>query len=488
MHYFKSLGIFSILYFFSLIGIFTISAIENKIVLISTVLLYIEFIMVIAFYYMKSYTIINRLAISLSLSFLMYLIHLLITLPFSLMFISDDMSYAGLQKSALTVIRVLITLQLYGVILLFLQRILKRENIKLSKSLLAFFFLLVIASLTPVEYFQVKFIYLLNSFLPMFFIFFILTHLLLLNKKINIQNEFTTYLNASFYLVALWAMCGYLYGLVLYFDNWEIFDLGAFYSLKGYEPIEGLPRSWWVPISDVLYFRFPSTFENPITAGFFSAFFSMTMISLRRYIWGTLFFIFTLFSVSKGAILFLLLFIIVFISSNISSLLKVLLLKIFNSPILITLLLIAYISLQLVVSEMFKNSASIHMLGLTLPFTHMNEYTLFELIFGHGIGSGGNFYKGVVGTNLDFITWLKSGSESGIGTIFYQLGSLGLTLVIWISYKIIFLLRTLEARFIYFFYFVSMFIQENLINQNLLLLVFFSIIVIEFNKNIKDFQ
>lgn len=488
MHYFQSLGIFSILYFFSLLGIFTISTIENKLVLISTILLYIELIMIVIFYYIKRYTSIHRLAIVLSLSFLMYLIHLLVTLPFSLMFMSDDMSYAGLQKSALTVIRVLITLQFYTLILVYLQSILKRENIKVSRSFFAFFFILIIASLTPVEYFQVKFIYLLNSFLPMFFILFILTHLLLLNKKINIQNEFTIYLNASFYLVALWAMCGYIYGIVLYFDNWEFFDIGTFYSLKGYEPIEGLPRSWWVPIGDVLYFRFPSTFENPITAGYFSAFFGITMIALRRYNIAILFFIFTLFSVSKGAILFIMLFIFVFFSSHISSFLKILLLRIFNSTTTITLLLIGYISLQMIMSEIFKTSAAIHILGLTLPFTHIDQYSLFELIFGHGIGSGGNFYKSVVGVDLSVLSWLKSGSESGIGTIFYQLGLLGLSLIIWISYKIIFLLRTLEARFIYFFYFLSMFIQENLINQNLLLLVFFSIIVIEFNKNIKDFK
>ena len=487
MYYFKSVGIFSILYFFSLLGIFAISTIENKIVLISTILLYVELIMVIVFYYMKQYTIMHRLAIALSLSFLMYLIHLLVTLPFSLMFISDDISYAGLQKSALTVIRVLITSQLYIVILFFLQRILKRENIKLSKSLLAFFFILIIASLTPVEYFQVKFIYLLNSFLPMFFILFILTHLLLLNKKINIQNEFTTYINASFYLVALWAMCGYIYGIILYIDNWEVFDIATLYSLKGYEPIEGLPRSWWAAYGDFRFFRFPATLENPIITGYFSAFLSMTMIALRRYLWGALFFIFTLVSVSKGAILFLILTIIIFISSRMSSILKILLLRIFNSPLIITLLLIGYISLQIIVSEMFKSSASIHILGLTLPFINIDQYSLYELIFGHGIGSGGNFYKGAVGSNIDFTTWLKSGSESGIGTIFYQLGMIGLTLVIGISYKIIFLLRTLEARFVYFFYFLSMFMQEDLINFNLLLLMFLTIIIIEFNKKNKDF-
>jgi len=489
MQYFRSLGIFSILYFFSLLGIFAISTIENKIVLISTVLLYVELIMVIVLYYMKmkQYTIMHLLAIALSLSFLIYLIHLLVTLPFSLMFIADDMSYAGLQKSALTVIRVLITLQLYTVIIFFLQAILKKENIKLSKSFLAFFIVLVIASLTPVEYFQVKFIYLLNSFLPMFFILFILTHLLLLNKKINIQNKIVPYLNASFYLVALWAISGYLYGIVLYFDNWEVFDIATLYSLKGYEPIEGLPRSWWIPINDIMVFRFPSTFENPITASYFAAFFAMISVSLRQYLLGIIFFIFTLVSISKGAILFLFLAIIIIISSRISLILRILLLRIFNSPLILAILLTSYITLQIFVSEIVKSSASIHILGLTLPFINIEQYSIFELFFGYGIGSGGNFFKSAVETSLDNSVWLKSGAESGIGTIFYQLGILGLTLITWINYKIIFLLRTIEARFIFFFYFTSMFLQENLINFNLLILVFFTVIVIEFNKNKKDF-
>ena len=72
MLYFKSLDIFSILYFFSLLGIFAISTIENKIILISMVLLFVELTTIIVFFYIRQYTIIHRLTIALSLSFLMY--------------------------------------------------------------------------------------------------------------------------------------------------------------------------------------------------------------------------------------------------------------------------------------------------------------------------------------------------------------------------------------------------------------------------------
>jgi hypothetical protein len=155
---------------------------------------------------------------------------------------------------------------------------------------------------------------------------------------------------------------------------------------------------------------------------------------------------------------------------------------------MITLLIISYIGLQIFIAEILKSSASIHILGLTLPFINIGEYSFIEVLFGHGIGSGGNALKGVIGSDMSIMEWLQTGSESGIGTIFYQLGSIGLMNIIIINYRIIFSLRTLEAKFIYFFYFLNMFIQENLINLNLLLLVFFTIIIIESQKQTKGIQ
>jgi len=149
---------------------------------------------------------------------------------------------------------------------------------------------------------------------------------------------------------------------------------------------------------------------------------------------------------------------------------------------MITLLIIICIGLQVFIAGILKTSASIHILGLTLPFINIGDYSFVEILFGHGIGSGGNSLKGVIGSDMPIMEWLQSGSESGIGTLFYQLGSIGLLSILVINYKIIFLLKTLEAKFIYFFYFLNIFIQENLINFNLLLLVFFTIIIIEFQK------
>jgi hypothetical protein len=450
--------------------------------------LYVQTITILLLFYVRKKEVVERIALILSVSFILYLLHLLVTLPFSLLSLSTDMSFAKLQKSTLTAIRIILTLELYVIIIFFIRYLLAYHQLKISKDFIYLLLILIVATITPVNYFRVKLIYLLNSFLPLLFILFILTHILYLNKKIKFGFIFTTYINTSFYILVFWALLGYTYGLILYIDNWKFFDIATFYTLKGHEPINGLPISWWIPIGDTLFFRFPSIFENPITAGYFSAFFSMTLFFLRKNLLATLFFIFTLMSVSKGAILFLLLFMIVLLISNTKTIIRTLLLKILNSPIVLLILLIGYLFLQYLVSIFFHTSATIHMLGLTLPFNNIFQYSIYEVLFGHGIGSGGNFHAAASGESLEEITWLTRGAESGIGTIFYQLGFSGLALILSISYKLVFIFQTIESRFIYFFYFLNIFMQENLINQNLLILVFLSILIIEFNKHIKDFR
>ena len=482
MNFFKNLSIFSIIYLLFLIVLFAISSNNNKYLLIGYILISIEFIIFVILYYLQYISVTDKIAKILSFSFITYIIHLLVVLPLSLMFISDNLEFAGLQKSVLTVIRVLITLQLYILIIFFLIKVFKKNRLKLQKVFLIFLLSIIISLIIPVPYMQVKFIYFLNSFLPMFLILFILTHLLLLKEEFNIQKSFKKYLNPTLAVVIGFVLISYIFGLILYFNKWEVFDIGTLYSLKGYEPIEGLPRSWWAQIENIAFIRFPITLENPITASYLSAFLTMILIYLSRYTLAFIFFIFTLFSFSKGAIIALALYVITIIFSRIFPLFKKICLKIFNSFTMITLLIIIYIGLQVFIAGILKTSASIHILGLTLPFINIGDYSFVEVLFGHGIGSGGNSLKGVIGSDMPIMEWLQSGSESGIGTLFYQLGSIGLLSILVINYKIIFLLKTLEAKFIYFFYFLNMFIQENLINLNLLLLVFFTIIIIEFQK------
>jgi len=482
MHFLKNVSIFLIAYLVFLIILFAISANNNKYLLIGYILISIEFIIFVILYYVQYISVTDKIAKILSFSFITYIIHLLVVLPLSLMFISNNLEFAGLQKSVLTVIRVLITLQLYILIIFFLIKVFKKNRLKIQKIFLVFLLSIIISLIIPVPYLQVKFIYFLNSFVPMFLILFILTHLLLLKERFNIQKSFKKYLNPTLTVVIGFILISYIFGLILYFNKWEVFDIGTLYSLKGYQPIEGLPRSWWAQIENIAFIRFPITLENPIVAGYLSAFLSMIMIYFSKYILAFLFFIFTIFSFSKAAIIYLFLYMVIIISSRLSFIFKKIFLKIFNSITMITLLIIAYLGLQMGISAILKTSASIHLLGLTLPFISMGEYSFIEILCGHGIGSGGNFLKAAMGSQIGFIEWLESGSESGIGSIFFQLGLLGLLSIIVISYRIILLLQTIEAKFIYFFYFTSMFIQEDLINNNLLLLMFFTIIIIEFNQ------
>ena len=314
-------------------------------------------------------------------------------------------------------------------------------------------------------------------------IFMFLIYLLLLIRIERNRLVLLQYLLPAFYFLALLILFAHVYGLIFYFDKWEIFNIAALYELKGYEAISGLPRSWWIETSSGMLFRFPSVFENPITAGYISAFFSMCFFSLRKFFFGIVFYMFAILSVSKGALLYLTLFIIMFSLIKISKISKIIFKKVFNSWFIITSLMVLYILLQSVMAASLKTSASIHLLGLTLPFINMFEYSVFELIFGHGIGSGGNFYKGAFGPSLNLLDWLGSGSESGIGTIFYQLGLSGIIVVASLFYRILFLIGSIEARFILFFYFLNLFMQENLININLLILVFLSILVIESYKS-----
>jgi len=482
MNFFKNLSIFSIIYLLFLIILFAISSNNNKYLLIGYILISIEFIVFLVLYYLQYIPIIDKIAKVLSFSFIIYIIHLLVVLPLSLMFISKNLEFAALQKSVLTVIRVLIILQLYILVMFFLIKVFKKNRLKIQKIFLIFLFSIIISFIIPVSYTQVKFIYFLNSFLPMFVILFILTHLLLLKEKFNIQKSFKKYLNPTLVVIIGFVLISYIFGLILYFDKWEVFDIGTLYSLKGYEPLKGLPRSWWAQIENIYFFRFPITLENPIVAGYFSAFLTMVMIYFSKYILAFVFFIFTIFSFSKAAIIYLFLYMVAIIFSRLSFVFKKIFLKIFNSTIMITFLIMTYLGFQMYISNIINTSASVHLLGLTLPFINIKEYSFIEILCGHGIGSGGNFLKAAMGSKVGFIEWLESGSESGIGSIFFQLGLLGLLSIIVISYRIMLLLQTIEAKFIYFFYFTSMFIQEDLINSNLLLLMFFTIIVIEFNQ------
>ncbi len=68
-------------------------------------------------------------------------------------------------------------------------------------------------------------------------------------------------------------------------------------------------------------------------------------------------------------------------------------------------------------------STSIHIAGLL-----EGVYSLAEAPFGHGVGSGGNFYR-LYNPEISRHDWLSTGAESALGTFVYQTGIIGVVLL-----------------------------------------------------------
>jgi len=77
------------------------------------------------------------------------------------------------------------------------------------------------------------------------------------------------------------------------------------------------------------------------------------------------------------------------------------------------LIIILIVSIFPIIISIFP-TVIYHFYGLINSFSNIT-------LFGHGIGNGGNFAKGLIGISHE--SWLKS-SESGLGTMLYQMGIL----------------------------------------------------------------
>lgn len=76
-----------------------------------------------------------------------------------------------------------------------------------------------------------------------------------------------------------------------------------------------------------------------------------------------------------------------------------------------------------------SSSAEVHVLGLKYGLGSLKDQ-----LIGHGIGVGGNFSDIASGATLDPETWIRSGSESAIGVISFQVGALGLISIVLLFY------------------------------------------------------
>lgn len=315
-----------------------------------------------------------------------------------------------------------------------------------------FIFLLFVFSLNHLSILE-KSIYYLNSFLPLLIVFFLLHTL----NNIKIKQEVLSF---SFYMYIL----SLLLSIYLLFDivEWNQIFFHLLYKNSPFALVDGLPRTWVTTFLDYDFFRrFNGTLADPIIFGYLSS--VMLIISIysqdKKIFLAPLIFIFLLLSFSKGSIY---LFLMLLILNNLQ------LYRLYQSYLYWFLFVLFIVGLNAWLSLGRGSSADVHYIGLAFPFLNIFDYNIVDFLFGHGFSSGGNLAKGM--GIIDETTWLLTGSESGIGTIFYQTGLFGLIFVFYIFYKQIKISLYYAQNFLTI-YMVLMFTQENLINMNYLLLL-----------------
>lgn len=391
-----------------------------------------------------------------------YLIFLISFFYLETLFITTD----DLHMKIKMVIIVKLMIFYFPSMLLILQH-LSRNMMTKSDGIYIFYALYLVALIpnNPLSLME-KSAYLFNTFFVILIIFFLLHKF----QKIKLSP------NLIFFIFLVTSVMG----LYLMFDigiGWNKNFFEAFYHNSPFDLVNNLPRTWFTAFLDYeLFQRFNGILSDPIMYGFFA---SMMLIiamkdqkSLRLFIPFILFFLF--YSFSKGAIYlvfmtwFLYLVNVRFVYTK------------FLFWLLFILLLVGFNAL---VSLGKGSSADIHFIGLVSPFIHINEYSMWEMVFGHGFTSGGNIAK-----SLEIVTndnWLVTGAESGIGMIFYQTGLIGLAFIIYFFYKST-INRSIFTKHFISVYFVLFFTQENLANMNYLVLFLFTIYVLESSKAIKE--
>lgn len=320
------------------------------------------------------------------------------------------------------------------------------------------FILMAINNLSIME----KSIYFLNSFLPIFILFYILQKLEYEKVNFKIFNMFIW-----FYFLSLLISIFIIFNLI----HWEIDFFYKLYENSPFALVNNLPRTWFTTFLGLdLFRRFNGTLADPIIFGYISAtiLLILTYSKDKKILIFPIVLFFLLSSLSKGSYALYILVIV----------LNIIGFKFFYKNIFYWLLFVLICVVSLAFGSLGQgSSADVHFLGLILPFLNLLDYSIIEILIGHGFTSGGNLAKGI--GIINELNWLQTGAESGIGTIFYQTGLLGLLFIITIFYRQIEISK-LFAKNLITVYFILMFTQENLINMNYLMLLFIGIIF--FNK------
>ena len=316
--------------------------------------------------------------------------------------------------------------------------------------------------------------YLLNSFLPLFMgLILLLISLQIIEKTPASLNHILRGNYVYFCLIIVCVCIWYGYAIDLTYDIFRP-DLSSAYRAehRGLIDYGDYPASWKDKISGIEIRRFAGAFFDPIQFGYFCAFASFFAINCRRpiFILFGVFFLYALYlSGSKGATSFFLMATFLTIWHRY--------IRLFYWPIATAL-----IGSFLLVSSLLSSSGKVHLAGLLGGTLSILNSSVKNMLFGYGIGSGGNLSLNESdGSISGDHTWLASGAESGFGVLIFQTGILG---VFSFFLLLLYLFHYLNSSTVLsknsksaclsllVSYFACLLLQENLINSSILMMMF----------------
>lgn len=336
-----------------------------------------------------------------------------------------------------------------------------------SRALLAFgVYLFVLLSVNQ-NSLAVKMYYFLNSFLPLLMILIILS---MKYKYVFVAPK----VYFIVYLICLFIGLGFFMGVY----SWPSSFFEITHEDSQYELVNQLPRTWFTSFFGIEYFqRLNGLSADPIMFGYITSILAIISFyyfknSIVKIFVISLMFLFIVLSFSKGALYLFLLFTLFLVISPTF---------IYKNIWIWVCVVLLFVGINALISIGKGSSADIHFLGLYLPFSAAGNYSFVELLIGHGYTSGGNLAK-AIGVVND-ANWLYTGAESGVGTIFFQTGIIGLIFVVSLYFRQL-QKQSLPSKHLMTGYFILMFTQENMINMNYLFVLVFGVIVLNVYSNL----
>ena len=331
---------------------------------------------------------------------------------------------------------------------------------------------------------QSRVAYLANSFLPLFGVIYAIRESID-KPRVNESGEASLVLLAFFLLLV-----GAIFNALLFLGSYDIFRPDLYFSYRDRGEVSmsygDFPRPWLSSIGGVGFFRMSGLFSDPIQWGYFCSltllgcYFKFVRSGMKVVYLAVMFvpLLFLMLSGSKGSWLLFLGVVFIFHSMK-------------NGVVAGRLSILFYFIAVFVVSSLPGTSGVIHLAGLVGGVTSVLGGDILNLVFGFGMGSGGNLITSVGGDVDDYRkTWLLTGSESGYGVFIYQLGIAGTFLfvagLLRIRLSCISFVGLCDRKvFTYSLvvaYFVLFLLQENLVNSAFLYMLLALVIWVNESK------